>query len=160
MYLSEEYSTANINYNGIAPQDLKPFDQLTNDQKMQVTKGIYRALPVHPTQIYSTLTALTCALILYLYRKRNLNAELKNRKKILIKPGSTFAAMLIIYGIARFLLEFLRDDNPYEYDSITISQYISIAMIIFGTIFMIILQYLKTDKINPDILTNNNSSEK
>ena len=44
--------------------------------------------------------------------------------------------MLILYGITRFMMEFIRDDNPYEFDSLTVSQNISIGMVIIGIILM------------------------
>ena len=64
------------------------------------------------------------------------------------KPGSTFGLMFIIYGISRFFMEFIRDDNPFEFDSLTISQNISIAMVLFGIILMIIFDKMKRDIIS------------
>ena len=155
LILPDDFSLANRNINGIAPYDLKPLEKLTDEQKQLVKKGKYIAFTVHPTQLYSSAAAFACAAILYFFRKRNLNAELQNLKKRLTKPGSTFAAMLIIYGMVRFFLEFFRDDYPYKFDSITIPQCQAVAMIIGGAVLMTIFQKLQSDKIDVKKLINN-----
>jgi phosphatidylglycerol:prolipoprotein diacylglycerol transferase len=116
----------------------KPFDELTEQQKLEVTKGRYRCLPVHPTQIYSSITAASLCLILYLFWRRSQKGD-----KVLTKPGSTFALMLLLYGAFRFFIEFLRDDNPYEFSFLTISQIIGISMVVFGTALMAMFQRMK-----------------
>ena len=55
--------------------------------------------------------------------------------------------MFIIYGIARFFLEFVRDDNPFEFDGITISQNIGIGIILLGAVLMVVFEKAKPDKI-------------
>ncbi len=121
----------------------KPYEELTAQQKIEVTTGQYRCLPVHPTQLYTSSGAAVSCLILYFFWRRSQNAGSKISGKIFTKPGSTFALMFVLYGLTRFLIEFLRDDNPFEFDSLTISQIIGIAMIIFGTTLMVILQIIK-----------------
>ena len=120
----------------------KPYEDLTDLQKTEVTTGKYRCLPVHPTQLYSSAGGAILCLILYLFWRRS-----KNAGKILTKPGSTFSFMFIIYGTIRFFIEFLRDDNPFEFDGLTISQIIGIAMIILGTILMAIFQKMGSETI-------------
>jgi len=101
-------------YEGV--EHLKPFKRLTEEQKWAVTEGQYRCLPVHPTQLYSSANALLGCLLLYLFWRRAQNAgKSKNAKKLLVRPGSAFALMFVYYGFTRFFLEFLRDDNPFEY---------------------------------------------
>jgi phosphatidylglycerol:prolipoprotein diacylglycerol transferase len=130
--------------------DLKPYDQLTPEQKYLVDKGPYRCLPVHPTQLYSSAAGAVLALILYLFwRRAQKQRNSKNPKKFLTKPGCTFGLMFIIYGITRFLIEFVRDDNPFEFDSITISQNIGIALILLGVVLMVVFEAMKPDKIAP-----------
>jgi len=125
----------------------KPYEDLTAQQKLEVTKGKYRCLPVHPTQLYTSASAAVLCLILYFLWRRSQNAgKSKIAGKIFTKPGSTFALMFVLYGMTRFLIEFLRDDNPFEFDSLTISQLIGIAMIIFGAVLMAILQIIKPKK--------------
>jgi len=116
----------------------KLYEDLTEQQKIEVTTGKYRCLPVHPTQLYSSVNGAVLCLILYLFWRRSQNAD-----KILTKPGSTFALMFVVYGITRFFIEFLRDDNPFEFNGLTISQIIGIAMIVLGAVLMIIFQRMK-----------------
>jgi phosphatidylglycerol:prolipoprotein diacylglycerol transferase len=121
-----------------------PYDDLTEQQKMEVTKGQYRCLPVHPTQLYSSALAAFWCLMLYLFWRRSQKAELhESRGSLFAKPGCTFALMLIVYGIWRFGMEFLRDDNPFEFDGLTISQNLGIAMVVLGVILMVVFQRMK-----------------
>jgi len=55
--------------------------------------------------------------------------------------------MFIVYGITRFLMEFLRDDNPFEFDGLTISQNIGIAMVALGVVLMAIFKAMKVKDI-------------
>ena len=109
---------------------LKPKKHLTDHQHQQVTQGKYQALPVHPTQLYSSANAFLLCGLLYLFW----------RKVGLYRPGSTFSLMFIAYGTTRFMLETIRDDNPFEhawwaiYKGGTISQNIGIYMVIVGLI--------------------------
>jgi len=121
---------------------LKEFDDLTDEQKQAVQDGPYQTLAVHPTQIYSSLNAFVLAGILYtLWRWRGWK-----------KPGIVMCLMLMFYGTARFFLENLRDDNPFEtawwaiYKGGTISQNISIYMIIAGVVMLILFATRKPVK--------------
>jgi phosphatidylglycerol:prolipoprotein diacylglycerol transferase len=123
---------------------LKPYEYLTVKQKIQVTEGKYRCLPVHPTQLYSSGMAAFWCLVLYLFWRRAKQTGFSVKSgKFLTRPGYTFTLMLIVYGITRFLIEFLRDDNPFEFDGMTISQNISIGMVLLGVILMAIFKKMK-----------------
>lgn len=134
---------------GLWYSSLKPYEKLTEQQKYMVDKGPYRCLPVHPTQLYSSANALLCCLILYLFWRRSQNTEKSGNQKPLAKPGGTFALMFILYGLTRFLIEFLRDDNPFEFDSLTISQIIGLVIVPFGVVLMAVFQTIKTDVSAP-----------
>ena len=122
----------------------KTYEELTEQQKIEVTTGKYRCLPVHPTQLYTSAGAAVLCLILYFFWRRSQNAgSSKTAGKIFTEPGSTFALMFALYGLTRFFIEFLRDDNRFEIDGLTISQLIGIAMISFGATLMAILQIMK-----------------
>ena len=129
--------------------ELKPFDELSVQQQKEVLDGKYRCLPVHPTQLYSSASAAIICLILFLFWKR---AE-KNPGKFLTQPGSTFSLMFILYGIMRFNIETLRDDNPFEYawwaiyKGGTVSQNISIYMIILGAVLLVLFNAAKSKKL-------------
>jgi phosphatidylglycerol:prolipoprotein diacylglycerol transferase len=133
--------------NGVLLQDLKPKKYLTQWQKQMVENGKYRCLPVHPTQLYSSANGAVLCLILYLFWRKCQNANgPENAGRPFTKPGCTFGLMFILYVFTRFFIEFVRDDNPFEFDSITISQNISIAMILLGGSLMVIFQRMKPDK--------------
>ena len=123
--------------------ELKPYEALTPQQKEMVDNGQYRCLSVHPTQLYSSANGLFLCLVLYLFWRRTTRSS-KNAKKLFASPGCTFALMLILYGITRFLIEFLRDDNPFtELTRLTVSQNICIALIVLGTSLMLIFEKTK-----------------
>jgi len=133
---------------------LKPYKDLTRQQKeMLKNDGKYRALSVHPTQLYSSASGAVLCLILYLFWRKSRNADSsKNAGKLFTKPGSTFALMFILYGLVRFFIEFLRDDNPFEYGRWaiyrggTISQNLGIYMTIFGLVLMLIFQRMRAQQ--------------
>ena len=119
--------------------NLKPFDMLTDQERYDVTKGGYRPLPVHPTQLYSSANALLLCVILLLFWQRF----------GLTWPGCTFGLMFILYGPSRFMIEFLRDDNPFESgwwtfsDSLTVSQNLGIYIVTLGLILTIIFTKIR-----------------
>ena len=135
--------------NGDRYSGLKPFQDLTVKQKVEVTEGKYRCLPIHPTQLYSSGMGAFWCLILYLFWRRAKKAEISGKTgKFLTKPGYTFALMFIVYGITRFLIECLRDDNPFGFDSLTISQNIGIGMVVLGVILMAIFSKMKVKPVD------------
>ena len=78
------------------------------------------SLPVHPTQIYAF-----CACILIFFALNALWKYRKNNGEVLLFFG-------IIYSLYRFCIEFLRDDNPGLFNSLTISQNISIIIFLIS----------------------------
>jgi phosphatidylglycerol:prolipoprotein diacylglycerol transferase len=145
----------NYSFDGTEPAKfVKPYAQLNQQQKEMVNNGPYRCLHVHPTQLYSSAVALICTILLYLFRRRTRYAGGSTKEGGLFnKPGCTFGLMLVLYGFSRFFLEFLRDDNPFEYTwwaiykGRTVSQNLGIYLVIFGTVLMVIFQKMKSDVI-------------
>ncbi|MHC4478713.1 MAG: prolipoprotein diacylglyceryl transferase [Planctomycetota bacterium] len=136
---------------------LKPYERLTDEQRWAVTEGQYRCLPVHPTQLYSSANALVGCLLLYFFWRRSQKAGKSNgAKRLFCKPGCTFALMFIFYGVTRFLLELLRDDNPFEYGwwiiykGGTISQNLGIYLVVLGVVLMLTFQRMKPDEITAE----------
>ncbi len=134
---------------------LKAYEDLTPEQKYMVKNGLYRCLGVHPTQLYSSANAAVLCLILYVFWRRSLNAGGKsNRKKLFAMPGGTFGLMFVIYGVSRFFMEFVRDDNPFEfswwaiYKGATVSQNLGIYLTILGIILMLIFQRFKPKAVD------------
>jgi prolipoprotein diacylglyceryltransferase len=56
--------------------------------------------------------------------------------------------MFIVYGITRFIIEYLRDDNPFEFDGLTISQNIGIGMVVLGVVLMAIFKRMKIQPLD------------
>jgi phosphatidylglycerol:prolipoprotein diacylglycerol transferase len=112
---------------------LKPFKELTPEQQQAVTSGPYRTLPVHPTQLYDSLSNFTIAFILYLLWRRIGQ----------LKPGIILSLAMVFYGFSRFFMETLRNDNPFEYAwwavyrGGTISQNLSLYMVVAGLLLAV-----------------------
>jgi phosphatidylglycerol:prolipoprotein diacylglycerol transferase len=86
------------------------------------------SLPVHPTQLYSTLDALVLLFLLsafYPLRRRD---------------GEVMALLMITYPITRFLIEYLRNDEGVFLLGLTISQTISVGLFACGLLFWFALQ--------------------
>lgn len=137
-----------VKKDGLWNSALKPYENLTQNQKQMVKNGPYRCLPVHPTQLYSSLSAACLCLILYLvWRRAKSLQRARETGKFLAKPGCTFALMFVLYGITRFFIEFLRDDNPLGFWGLTISQRLSLVLIIFGAGLIVIFTKAALPKI-------------
>ncbi len=115
---------------------LKPMSELTPEQRTLVTHGEYRGLPIHPTQLYSSVGAVLLGFILLLFLRRSQRGEESGEYPFLARPGTTFSLMFILYGIGRFLMEFVRDDNPFEVASLTVSQLLSLGLVVLGIVMM------------------------
>jgi len=140
----------------------KPFDELTEQQKFEVTKGKYQCLRIHPTQLYSSANAAFLCLLLYLFQLRSQRAAGSgNTRKLFTRPGQTFALAFVLYGITRFLIEYLRDDNPFEYawwaayKGGTVSQNLSIYLVILGVVLMAVFQATKPNAPATENAVNN-----
>jgi phosphatidylglycerol:prolipoprotein diacylglycerol transferase len=79
---------------------------------------------VHPTPVYETITMLIVALVLWRLRDR-------------WRPGTLFALYLILAGLERFLVEFIRR-NDDVFLGLTQPQLLSVAMIVGGGIFLLV----------------------
>ncbi len=124
----------------------KPLDELSRRQRREVTEGKYRCLPVHPTQLYASANALLLCAILYVsWRKSLPSLRVDKSPGWPWRPGLTVALAFLLYGVARFILESLRDDNPFEIGSLTISQLVSIAVFIVGIVLLAVVLTGKPD---------------
>jgi phosphatidylglycerol---prolipoprotein diacylglyceryl transferase len=93
--------------------------------------GHYNAgIAIHPTQIYSSLYGLVIFLILILL----------DRKKHF--DGFLFSWLCILYGTARFIVDFFRyyEDSAIVAGGLTDNQMISIALILFGAGYLIVVR--------------------
>lgn len=122
---------------GVAAQ---PADVLYNDALEQMEKyGVSAqqlrdwskpSLPVHATQVYSSITALLLALLL--------NAVYYRRTR----DGQVIFLLLTIEPVSRYLLETIRADNPLDTFSFTISQFLAIGITAVGLIGLAALRAL------------------
>lgn len=83
---------------------------------------------VIPTQLISSFGNLLIAVALIIFYKK------------CKKQGFTSAMYLILYGIGRFLIEFLRDDNRGGFGPFSTSQWISFLFVAAGIIVMVIFK--------------------
>jgi phosphatidylglycerol:prolipoprotein diacylglycerol transferase len=82
-----------------------------------------RSLPVHPTQLYEAGALLLIFLaVLWIWRSRKFE-------------GQILLVYLLLYSIARFIIEIYRGDPRGTYSGISTSQWISVAMFVFAIAF-------------------------
>jgi phosphatidylglycerol---prolipoprotein diacylglyceryl transferase len=84
-----------------------------------------RSLPVHPTQLYSSISLFVVFLVLLVVRRYKTS------------DGQVLAVYLILYGIARFLLEFLRGDALVLFFGLSLYQSCSVVLIATGIIMVV-----------------------
>jgi phosphatidylglycerol:prolipoprotein diacylglycerol transferase len=77
---------------------------------------------VHPTPVYETIAMGIAALVLWRLRDR-------------WRPGVLFALYLVIAGLERLLIEFIRRNNP-DVLGLTLPQVLSVAMILAGVVWL------------------------
>jgi phosphatidylglycerol:prolipoprotein diacylglycerol transferase len=89
--------------------------------RLQLNAPPSKSLPVHPTQIYSSINAfLLFALLMAYYPFRR-------------RDGEVIALLLTLYPITRFLLEWIRCDEPPQFGTtLTISQNVSVLMLVLA----------------------------
>lgn len=103
---------------------------VTLDQIKTMAKE-YWSLPVHPTQLYSSINALLIALLLNAWYWRR------------TRDGQVVCLLFAIQPVTRWLLEVIRADNPHDtLGGFTISQGIAIGMLIVSVTCMIFLRKL------------------
>lgn len=81
------------------------------------------SLPVHPTQLYSTIDGLVLVGLLLAY------FPLRRR------DGEVMGLLMVTYPITRFLIEHLRGDEGAVFAGMTISQAISVALFAMGLVY-------------------------
>ncbi len=89
----------------------------------RITDTAVQALSVHPAQLYESVGSLLIAVVAYLV--------VVPRKRY---DGQVFVFFITAYGVLRFLLEFMREDDRGGVLGVSTSQWISIALIV-GVLF-------------------------
>jgi phosphatidylglycerol:prolipoprotein diacylglycerol transferase len=82
-------------------------------------------VPVHPTPIYETLAMGFAAYALWRLRDR-------------FRPGILFALYLILAGLERFLIEFIRRNDDVAL-GLTQAQLFSVAMVLAGVVWIVVV---------------------
>lgn len=99
----------------------------TSVSELENLAAMQTSVPVHPTQLYSSLNAMLISGVLsafFYYRKRH---------------GAVIGLLFIMYPVPRALLELIRVDNPHDVAGLTISQFVSLSMLIGGSIYLWLL---------------------
>jgi prolipoprotein diacylglyceryltransferase len=94
----------------------------------------YRSRPVHPAQLYSTITAWMLAALLVAYFT------------LPHIPGRVFALMLMLEGAARFVLESLRTE-PAVLGPLSLSMVIGILLVIGGAFMWVIFGRYPVERV-------------
>ncbi|MDR0870103.1 MAG: prolipoprotein diacylglyceryl transferase [Planctomycetaceae bacterium] len=116
------------------PNENLRYGIITEDKDM---KSFYvpftpsKVLPVHPTQIYSSVVAaLLCGVLLVL-----------RRLKPFQRDGMIFCTFMLLYSVARFTIEMIRtDEDSFLGTGLTVSQNVSIGVLIAGIILLFYLR--------------------
>lgn len=96
------------------------------------------ALPVHPTQLYEMAGLLAIfAIIRYAYKHKSP-----------YRDGSVMVLYPLFYGILRFLVEDFRGDSGRPVFGLTVSQLISLGMIVFAGMLWVLLRLFAWRKKN------------
>lgn len=97
--------------------------------QLQSLAAQHPSLPVHPTQLYSTVTAgLLAFLLSAIYWRRT-------------RDGQVVCTMLILEPMTRWLIEVIRADNPVDTLAVfTISQGIAVGLMATGVLGLALLQ--------------------
>ena len=102
-------------------------ERRTSVTELQDLASQFHSKPVHPAQLYAAVNALLLAGLL---------AAMFHRRK---RHGMVMATLFVLYPITRIILELIRADNPHDVAGLTISQSVSLGMIIVGVASLLIL---------------------
>jgi phosphatidylglycerol:prolipoprotein diacylglycerol transferase len=83
-----------------------------------ISENAASSLPVHPAQLYEACLVLVLAIAV--------------QRKFLRESQIAFRSFALGYGVIRFLVEFVRADNPPIYVGLTLSQVISLGFVAFA----------------------------
>ncbi|MFH1645954.1 MAG: prolipoprotein diacylglyceryl transferase family protein [Candidatus Omnitrophota bacterium] len=85
-------------------------------------------IPRHPTQIYSAILLFLIFLLVKI-----------NSKSLRVKRGASFFSVLMLYGLYRFFIEFLRADTGPVFSFLKVSHMASIVIILVGFIGLVVI---------------------
>ena len=100
------------------PRDSAPFK--SERERGLIPADAHHSLPLHPTQLYSTLDGLILLVLL--------NAYYPLRRR----DGEVMGLLMLCYPVTRFLIEQLRNDEGVFWAGMTVSQVISVGLFVGG----------------------------
>jgi phosphatidylglycerol:prolipoprotein diacylglycerol transferase len=92
-----------------------------------ISAGAHASLPVHPTQLYSVIDGLVLVGLLLAF------------DPIRRRDGQVMALLMVAYPVTRFLIEHLRGDEAALFAGMTVSQTISLALLLCGLAYWLYL---------------------
>ena len=104
-----------------------------------------QSLPLHPTQLYSSLDSLVILMLLWTFY------PLRRR------DGEVMGLLMVTYPITRFLIEYLRNDEGVFFAGLTISQNISLVLLLGGFAYWFWLSRLPESR-HADLTDERNSA--
>jgi phosphatidylglycerol:prolipoprotein diacylglycerol transferase len=122
----------------VYPNGDKPWVAFEDELRDRRVLASVRSLPVHPTQLYSCLDGLVLLGLLSAYY------PLRRR------DGEVMALLMVTYPVTRFLIEELRSDEGAVFAGLTISQVISVLLMLCGLAFWIYLSRLPATRYVDD----------
>ena len=114
----------------VKPEGTAPWTPYYDRVREKTVLASNWSLPVHPTQLYSTVDGLILLGLLTAY------FPLRRR------DGEVMALLMMTYPVTRYLIEELRDDEGAYFAGMTISQTISVGVLLAGLAFWTYLQNL------------------
>jgi phosphatidylglycerol:prolipoprotein diacylglycerol transferase len=101
-----------------------PWAVTYSDEWAAKLSGTPLGVPLHPSPAYETVLELLNFAVCYRLAQRALPA------------WSVPAAWAMLYGAERFLLEFFRGDPRAFWAGLSAGQWMSLALVIFGALFL------------------------
>lgn len=106
---------------------VSPFADPPTLEELRALAAQYPSLPVHPTQLYASISALIIWIMSELYFSRRR------------RHGTVLLLVLSVYAVTRFVEELIRVDNPHDTFGLTISQFISLGILAVCAVWGLIL---------------------
>ncbi len=117
------------------PSRINPQRTISQSELQQLAAEC-KSLPVHPTQLYASINGFILSGLLsavFYVRRRH---------------GVVIGLLILLYPVSRVLEELIRTDNPHDILGLTISQFVSVCMFLFGVAYLYVL-YAKLPERSP-----------
>jgi phosphatidylglycerol:prolipoprotein diacylglycerol transferase len=122
---SSEYAT-------VARQE---WQYMLTPSEVQTAADEGRTHAVHPVQLYASINGLLLAVLLnnLFYRRK--------------QHGLVTAVLFLTYPLMRIMEEIIRSDNPHDVIGMTISQFVSVAILVGGIVYLIAIYRLPANSM-------------